>query len=669
MKKLLVIAVVFVQVATLIQIGTHFASAATFTQCSDGINNDPAQDSLVDAADPGCHSDFNASNSSSYDSNLNSEINPSTGDGSGSGFTQCSDGINNDPLQDSLIDAADPGCHSDFNASNSSSYDSNLNSEINPSTSGGTASYQCNDGSDNDHDGRTDMNDPDCASSTDNSEFSSCLNGGCDNSCDDCSPPPPPIYECSDDQDNDHDGHTDYPSDPGCSGPTDKNEYNAPPAGGGSGSGTGTNTNTNTNTNNNSNTNINNITIGGGLSGGSSSRSQCDDNRDNDGDGDVDYPEDRGCSSRNDDSEYGNDNDNDEPQCDDNRDNDNDGDEDYPEDRGCSSRNDDSENSDRNGSGGNDDEAPYFISTPSNSVVAGQTYSYNADAVSSAGQDITYSLAVNPSGMTINSFTGQVQWFVPSSLGNTYQPVLVVATDDDDNQATQSFIISVRGQVLAQATYQAASTVVRSPVSSQPAEQLRISNIEIGNADGDVFVSFRTNIDATGSVRFGPESELERTSGFTYPVRRTSDSGDERFHEVNLGSLAPNRIHYIRAFATAGSRSAISPELVYIHTADGAIGATAARTEVAGTDSCFDGLDNDRDGLIDSLDPECEVSPVVGRVAGAATFGSTFEGLGNFLLSPWLLFVVIIVLVAYIMTKRRRTAEVIHTNSPIEIRR
>lgn len=42
-------------------------------QCSDGIDND--QDNLIDKKDPGCHSDGNADNSSSYDSKDNSEGN------------------------------------------------------------------------------------------------------------------------------------------------------------------------------------------------------------------------------------------------------------------------------------------------------------------------------------------------------------------------------------------------------------------------------------------------------------------------------------------------------------------------------------------------------------------------------------------------------------------
>lgn len=43
--------------------------------------------------------------------------------------------------------------------------------------------------------------------------------------------PPPATYQCSDGADNDADGLTDYPSDPGCSSLTDDSEYNAPQPG------------------------------------------------------------------------------------------------------------------------------------------------------------------------------------------------------------------------------------------------------------------------------------------------------------------------------------------------------------------------------------------------------------------------------------------------------
>ena len=41
--------------------------------------------------------------------------------------------------------------------------------------------------------------------------------------------PPPPPKRCSDGQDNDGDGRTDYPRDPGCSSANDDNESNPPP--------------------------------------------------------------------------------------------------------------------------------------------------------------------------------------------------------------------------------------------------------------------------------------------------------------------------------------------------------------------------------------------------------------------------------------------------------
>lgn len=140
----------------------------TVTQCNDAVDNDG--DNLVDSADPGCHTDFNASNSASYDATRNDESASQQGGGGGSGSTPaCRDGIDNDG--DSLVDSADPGCHSDGNASNSSSYDSNGTSEVNSTTptttaggggGGGGSLPQCSDGQDNDSDGFKDSADPGC---------------------------------------------------------------------------------------------------------------------------------------------------------------------------------------------------------------------------------------------------------------------------------------------------------------------------------------------------------------------------------------------------------------------------------------------------------------------------------------------------------------------------
>jgi LPXTG-motif cell wall-anchored protein len=99
------------------------------TQCSDGVDNDG--DGLIDAADPGCHTDGKPNNPASYDATDNDESNaaqttgsqgpggggkPGAGNegagnegaGEGAGGPQCSDGVDNDG--DGKIDSADPGC-------------------------------------------------------------------------------------------------------------------------------------------------------------------------------------------------------------------------------------------------------------------------------------------------------------------------------------------------------------------------------------------------------------------------------------------------------------------------------------------------------------------------------------------------------------------------------
>jgi hypothetical protein len=128
----------------------------------------------------------------------------------------------------------------------------------------------CSDEADNDADGQTDYpSDPGCTSATDNSEVNP---------------------QCNDGIDNDNDGVTDHPSDPGCTSLADNSEINP----------------------------------------------QCNDGRDNDGDGVTDYPADAGCTSLADNNETN-------PQCNDGQDNDGDGATDYPGDAGCASLADNNE--------------------------------------------------------------------------------------------------------------------------------------------------------------------------------------------------------------------------------------------------------------------------------------------------------------------------------------
>jgi LPXTG-motif cell wall-anchored protein len=90
-------------------------------QCSDGVDNDG--DGKVDGADPGCHSDGNPNNPASFVPSDNDETDPTptgpSGDQEG-GKPECSN--NKDDDGDGLVDEDDPGCHSDGNPNNASSY-------------------------------------------------------------------------------------------------------------------------------------------------------------------------------------------------------------------------------------------------------------------------------------------------------------------------------------------------------------------------------------------------------------------------------------------------------------------------------------------------------------------------------------------------------------------
>ena len=180
------------------------AAAGGGEQCSDGIDNDG--DGLIDAADPDCHTDGNPGNPDSY--------NP----GGTEGGAQCADGKDNDG--DGLVDAADPGCHTDGNANNPASYDASDNDETNggggTKGTGGENGTECSDGKDNDGDGLIDANDPGCHSDG-NADNAASYNpgddseagGGNQGSGGNGAP------ACSDGIDNDGDGVSDA-ADPGC---------------------------------------------------------------------------------------------------------------------------------------------------------------------------------------------------------------------------------------------------------------------------------------------------------------------------------------------------------------------------------------------------------------------------------------------------------------------
>ena len=127
--------------------------------------------------------------------------------------------------------------------------------------------------------------------------------------------------------------------------------------------------------------------------------------------------------------------------------------------------------------------APLITSTPVTSAVVGQVYTYDVNATGSPTP--TYALTAYPSGMTINSTTGLIEW-TPQSAGPFGVTVEAI---NDGGSDTQSFTIEV--------TEPAASYSIWNPDSP-------LGTTRTGNSSPTVLgVKFRSDVDGyiTG-IRF-----------------------------------------------------------------------------------------------------------------------------------------------------------------------
>ena len=578
MKKTLIIAVAVIQVVTLMGISVNFASAA-YSQCSDGFNNDPAQDNLIDSADPGCHTDFNASNSSSYDPTLNSEFNSTSSGGS---------------------------------------------------NTGGSPS-QCDDGYDNDNDGKVDMSDPNCSSSSDRTEFGSCLVDGCN--------PPPVEYQCDDGIDNDGDGYTDYPSDPSCSSRTDNNEWPKD----------------------------NQVTY------------QCDDGIDNDVDGYTDYPSDPSCSSRYDNNEWpydGGSSSNLRVSCDVSDtsveegdrvtfeadvsggyppydyewNGDIDGDDDTErvrfDDNGRydvevtvtdSRGNEDSDDCStvRVGDGNNDDTDIRFTSTPITSGRVGLLYTYNADAYAGS-RTVQYRLLNAPAGMSINPYSGVIQWVPTSAQGNLTHTVRVEASAGSDS-VSQTYQVFVTQPTTGGPNIVYVPGPTRTIVQTAPVADLDIFNLRVDNDEQmNVIVSFETTITASSRVVYSLSSHVDDEDNINLYEFSRSNGGQTTFHQINLGQLQMNTTYYMRVIATAGSQTDMTGELGFVQLPTGIIFGSNTTGQVYRDDG--------------------------------SAFASVLASIGAFLISPWFLLLIIIILLIILLMRRGSEASYVHTSGPVEIK-
>ena len=86
-------------------------------------------------------------------------------------------------------------------------------------------------------------------------------------------------------------------------------------------------------------------------------------------------------------------------------------------------------------------EAPIITSTPITTATVGVAYTYDVGATDPDDDILTYSLITKPTGMTIDSTTGLIEW--KPTFGQVGDNAVTVGVSDGDLSVTQSFTIKV----------------------------------------------------------------------------------------------------------------------------------------------------------------------------------------------------------------------------------
>jgi len=142
-------------------------------------------------------------------------------------------------------------------------------------------------------------------------------------------------------------------------------------------------------------------------------------------------------------------------------------------------------------------QSPIITSTPITLAEVDELYTYQVEATDPDGDTLTYSLAVKPSGMTINSATGLIKW-TPTAKGD-YD--VVVKVSDGALDITQSFTIVV--------------SKAEEPVYTPPEEEETVYTPPVIPPGVPVTPVMGGTVTITGDAKYGEELTADIT-GITY---------------------------------------------------------------------------------------------------------------------------------------------------------
>ena len=187
-------------------------------------------------------------------------------------------------------------------------------------------------------------------------------------------------------------------------------------------------------------------------------------------------------------------------------------------------------------------QSPTITSTPITTATVGAAYTYDVNATDPDGDTLTYSLTTKPTGMTINSTTGLINW-TPTSTGD-YE--VTVRVSDGSLFDTQSFTIHVSAEADEVPTNQP-PTITSTPDTTATVNQTYAHKVNATDPDGDTLTYSLTTSPAgmtinstTGLINWTPTStgdyevtvrvsdgSLFDTQSFTIHVREESETTNQ----------------------------------------------------------------------------------------------------------------------------------------------
>ncbi|MGH9837934.1 MAG: putative Ig domain-containing protein [Blastocatellia bacterium] len=187
----------------------------------------------------------------------------------------------------------------------------------------------------------------------------------------------------------------------------------------------------------------------------------------------------------------------------------------------------------------NNNSPPVITSTPPASTCSNRPYSYQViGADPNAGDVLTYSLPTAPTGMTINSATGLIQW-TPTAAQAGANNVKVRVTDLGNNQVEQTWTINVTA---APATNTAPSITSTAPtgaaVDAPYVYQVTASDpdpCEVLAYSLDAAPAGMTINSTTGLIQWTPTASQTGNHNVTVRVRDFSNAPATQSFTINVG--------------------------------------------------------------------------------------------------------------------------------------